>query len=69
GEPCFREGKVVKLRDWMARSGGDLRGSWFYTDSHNDLPLLERVEHPVAVNPDPILKREATRRNWPIRRF
>ena len=69
GEPCFREGKVVKLRDWMATSGGDLCGSWFYTDSHNDLPLLERVEHPVAVNPDPVLEREATRRKWPIRRF
>lgn len=69
GKPCFREGKIDKLRDWMANSGDDLRGSWFYSDSHNDLPLLEQVQHPVAVNPDPILEREATRRNWPIRRF
>lgn len=69
GEPCFREGKVTKLHDWMAAAGGNLRGSWFYSDSHNDLPLLERVEHPVAVNPDAILEREAARRDWPIRRF
>lgn len=69
GEPCFREGKIAKLNDWMARRGCNLRGSWFYSDSHNDLPLLERVEHPVAVNPDPVLEREARRRDWPIRRF
>lgn len=69
GEPCFREGKVVKLQAWLEKYGGDLRGSWFYSDSHNDLPLLERVAHPVAVNPDPILEEEARRRDWPIRRF
>jgi len=69
GVPCFREGKVVKLREWMSRNGADLRGSWFYTDSRNDLPLLEEVDHPVAVNPDAVLEREARRRSWPIQRF
>lgn len=67
GVPCFREGKITKLREWLARTGGDLQGSWFYTDSRNDLPLLEEVEHPVAVNPDAVLEEEARRRGWPIR--
>lgn len=66
GVPCFREGKVVRLEEWMARHGQTLAGSWFYSDSHNDLPLLERVTHPVAVNPDEPLRREAERRGWPI---
>lgn len=66
GVPCFREGKVVRLEEWMARHGYSLEGSWFYSDSHNDLPLLTRVTHPVAVNPDAVLKREAERRGWPI---
>lgn len=66
GVPCFREGKVVRLEEWMARHGYTLAGSWFYSDSHNDLPLLDRVTHPVAVNPDEILKREAEHRGWPI---
>lgn len=69
GEPCFREGKVAKLKEWLSRAGGDLSESWFYTDSQNDLPLLECVDHPVAVNPDAVLEQEAQRRNWPIRRF
>jgi HAD superfamily hydrolase (TIGR01490 family) len=66
GIPSYREGKVTRLEEWMARHGETLAGSWFYSDSHNDLPLLERVTHPVAVNPDEILKREAERRGWPI---
>lgn len=69
GEPCFREGKITKLNEWLSRAGGDMDGSWFYTDSQNDLPLLERVDHPVAVNPDAVLEQEAQRRGWPIRRF
>lgn len=70
GVPCFREGKIVKLREWMARTGcNDMRGSWFYSDSRNDLPLLEQVDHPVAVNPDAVLEQEAQRRGWPIHRF
>lgn len=70
GVPCFRAGKITKLREWMARTGhDDLQGSWFYSDSRNDLPLLEQVDHPVAVNPDAVLEQEAHRRGWPIRRF
>ena len=66
GTPCFREGKVARLTEWMSINGNDLRDSWCYSDSHNDLPLLERATHPVAVDPDVTLRREATRRGWPI---
>ncbi len=66
GEPSFREGKVNRLESWLADHGADLRGSWFYSDSHNDLPLLERVEHPVAVDPDETLAQVARQRQWPI---
>ncbi|ROR35000.1 HAD family hydrolase [Inmirania thermothiophila] len=66
GVPCFREGKVERLRRWLEGRGLDLAGSWFYTDSHNDLPLLGRVAHPVAVDPDPVLRAEARRRGWPV---
>jgi len=69
GAPCFREGKIDKLREWLAARGEELAGSWFYSDSRNDLPLLELVDHPVAVNPDPVLEAEAGRRGWPIHRF
>ena len=67
GIPCFQEGKVRRLEDWLAAQGMDLEGSWFYSDSHNDLPLLERVDHPVAVDPDPPLRETAARRGWPVR--
>jgi HAD superfamily hydrolase (TIGR01490 family) len=69
GEPCFREGKLHRLNDWLAsldRSLGDFGQSWFYSDSHNDLPLLSAVTHPVAVDPDPVLREHATLRGWPI---
>jgi HAD superfamily hydrolase (TIGR01490 family) len=66
GTPTFREGKVKALQEWIARHGTDLDGSWFYSDSHNDLPLLERADHPVAVDPDPTLRRHAEQRGWPI---
>jgi len=66
GIPAFREGKVRRLQAWLAERGRDLAGSWFYSDSHNDLPLLELVEHPVAVDPDPRLRRIARERGWPI---
>ncbi len=66
GIPCFREGKVTRLRDWLAREGLDLAGSWFYSDSLNDLPLLEAVEHPVAVDPDETLAAVAAERGWPV---
>jgi HAD superfamily hydrolase (TIGR01490 family) len=66
GEPCFREGKVNRLELWLKQHQMDLRGSWFYSDSHNDLPLLERVDNPVAVDPDETLAELARQRGWPI---
>jgi HAD superfamily hydrolase (TIGR01490 family) len=69
GTPCFREGKLVRLEQWLARLGHklhDFEESTFYSDSHNDLPLLERVTRPVAVDPDETLAAEACRRAWPI---
>ncbi|MBF0141876.1 MAG: HAD family hydrolase [Magnetococcales bacterium] len=66
GVPCFREGKVTRLRAWMQAAGHGLSGSHFYSDSHNDLPLLALVERPVVVDPDPKLADHAKRRGWPI---
>ncbi|MCM8854530.1 MAG: HAD-IB family hydrolase [Candidatus Thiodiazotropha sp.] len=66
GEPSFRDGKVNRLYSWLKEQQQDLRGSFFYSDSHNDLPLLESVENPVAVDPDDTLTKIATERNWPI---
>jgi HAD superfamily hydrolase (TIGR01490 family) len=69
GTPCFREGKVLRLSEWLSERGRRLEQfaeSTFYSDSHNDLPLLERVSHPVAVDPDPQLAAEAKRRGWPV---
>jgi HAD superfamily hydrolase (TIGR01490 family) len=67
GVPSFREGKVRRLDDWLAAQGrrlADFAESTLYSDSHNDLPLLERVSRPVAVDPDETLAREAVRRGW-----
>jgi len=69
GTPCFREGKIERVTQWLARLGLGLPSferSTFYSDSHNDLPLLERVSHPVAVDPDERLQAEARRRGWPM---
>ena len=69
GTPCFREGKLARLEDWLAGRGSTLASfaeSWFYSDSHNDLPLLERVTHPVAVDPDDTLRAHAVKRGWPV---
>jgi len=67
--PCFREGKVKRLEDWLAGQGqalGSFAQSWFYSDSLNDLPLLARVTHPVAVDPDDTLRAHAAQHGWPI---
>lgn len=69
GIPCFREGKVERLQRWMDEHGERLEGSWFYSDSHNDLPLLRLVTNPVAVNPDDELRRVAQQCGWPIRQL
>lgn len=66
GIPCFQHGKVERLQQWLRDSDHNLAGSSFYSDSHNDLPLLELVEHPVAVDPDPTLEQIAASRGWPI---
>jgi HAD superfamily hydrolase (TIGR01490 family) len=69
GIPCFREGKVRRLDEWLAARGERLGGfaaSTLYSDSHNDLALLERVTQPVAVDPDGKLAAEAQRRGWPV---
>ena len=68
GTPCFREGKIERVNEWLGRLGhrlGDFE-SWFYSDSLNDMPLLERVDHPVAVDPDPTLRTYAEARDWEI---
>jgi HAD superfamily hydrolase (TIGR01490 family) len=69
GIPCFRDGKVARLEAWLAERAATLASfdeSWFYSDSHNDLPLLVRVSHPVAVDPDDSLRAHAGRNRWPI---
>ncbi|MBT9567729.1 MAG: HAD family hydrolase [Thiobacillus sp.] len=69
GTPCFREGKVTRLEQFLQAHGTrleDLSDSWFYSDSLNDLPLLEKVKHPVAVDPDPTLLAHAQDKGWPV---
>ena len=66
GTPCFQDGKVDQLEDWLASNRQSLDDSWFYSDSHNDLPLLNRVSHPVAVDPDEILEQHASDHGWPV---
>ena len=64
GVPSYREGKVERLSEWLADRHENLDGSWFYSDSHNDLPLLNLVDHPVAVNADETLADYARSRGW-----
>lgn len=69
GTPSFREGKISRVDDWLESLGlwrGSFERSWFYSDSLNDLPLLEIVSDPVAVNPDPTLRAHAERAGWEI---
>jgi HAD superfamily hydrolase (TIGR01490 family) len=69
GTPCFREGKLARLDEWLAGRGhglADFAESVFYSDSHNDLPLLRRVTRPVAVDPDEPLAAEAARHGWAV---
>ena len=69
GTPCFREGKVARLEAWLEARGQSLKSvikSTFYSDSQNDLPLLEEVSHPVAVDPDAALRAHATAHGWPV---
>jgi|TARA_Y100000782_G_scaffold73000_1_gene78785 HAD superfamily hydrolase (TIGR01490 family) len=66
GTPSYAEGKVERFNDWLKTIGRRLEESWFYSDSHNDIPLMKEVNHPVAVDPDEFLKDEAEKMNWPI---
>lgn len=66
GTPCFQSGKITKLNEWMSNTQHSLQGSWFYSDSYNDLPLLKEVDHPVCVSPDDQLTEHAQQHNWPI---
>lgn len=69
GTPCFREGKVERLKSWLKQTGLNLADSYFYSDSHNDLPLLELVTKPVAVDPDETLQQHAQMKGWDIISF
>ena len=66
GTPSYAEGKVERFNDWLKTIGRRLEESWFYSDSHNDIPLMKEVNHPVAVDPDESLKNEAIKIGWPI---
>jgi HAD superfamily hydrolase (TIGR01490 family) len=65
GTLCYQAGKVQRLREWLEEHGHSLAGSHFYSDSANDIPLLELVDHPFAVNADPRLAVHAAERSWP----
>ena len=66
GTPTYQEGKVERLKLWLSENNETLAGSYFYSDSINDLPLLLEVDKPVAVDPDDALSAEATSRGWDI---
>ncbi|MEO9656268.1 histidinol-phosphatase [Marinomonas sp.] len=65
GIPSFQEGKVTRLNEWLEQTGHSMEGSYFYSDSRNDLPLLELVTHPIAVDADDTLTQIAQQRDWP----
>mgnify|MGYP000741846428 CR=1 FL=1 len=66
GVPSYQQGKVTRLNEWLKKHDHNLDGSYFYSDSHNDLPLLELVQHPVAVDADATLLAIAKQRKWKI---
>lgn len=66
GTPSYQQGKVERLEDWLFNQNKTLAGSYFYSDSHNDLPLLKLVDNPVAVDPDRQLAAIAQQRGWKI---
>jgi phosphoserine phosphatase len=69
GIPCFHEGKLTRLEAWLAGRGQalpDFAVSYFYGDSQSDVPLMEKVTHPVAVSPDDALAQLAQARKWPV---
>ncbi len=66
GHANFREGKVLRLRQWLEQQRAPFEHLSCYSDSHNDLPLLNFAHRAVAVDPDPILRAEAERRGWAV---
>jgi HAD superfamily hydrolase (TIGR01490 family) len=69
GVPSFREGKVLRMESWLAERGWNWESfveTWFYSDSMNDLPLLAKVKHPVAVDPDATLREHAEKQGWTV---
>jgi len=66
GTPSYAEGKVIRFNDWLATHDQTLKECWFYSDSHNDIPLLREVDHAIAVDPDESLIHEAKEKDWPI---
>lgn len=66
GTPCFQGGKVIRLHEWLKEKNVNLDDAYFYSDSINDLPLLEQVPHPVAVDPDERLQKIAQERGWNV---
>ncbi|MES2919633.1 MAG: HAD family hydrolase [Pseudomonadota bacterium] len=66
GVPCYQHGKITRLQQWLADTGESVAGAWFYSDSRNDIPLLEHVAHPVAVDPDEALRAHAASQGWAV---
>jgi HAD superfamily hydrolase (TIGR01490 family) len=66
GVPSFQQGKIQRLQQWLKVQSVEPVETWFYSDSHNDLPLLQQVNHPVAVDPDALLRHYAQQQGWPI---
>lgn len=66
GTPCYQHGKIERLEQWLAETGESAEGCWFYSDSRNDIPLLEYATHPVAVDPDEPLRAHAASNSWPV---
>jgi HAD superfamily hydrolase (TIGR01490 family) len=66
GVPSFKEGKVTRLKSWIDEHKISLEGAYFYSDSHNDLPLLKLVDYPIAVDPDEELQSHAEANNWRV---
>ena len=66
GTPTFREGKVIRAQQWAKANGHTMDDTYFYSDSHNDLPLLEKARFPIAVDPDQILEKTANERSWKV---
>jgi len=66
GIPCFQDGKILRLNEWLKQQNKKMSDSYFYSDSINDLPLLEVVDQPIAVTPDDKLRAHALKLDWPI---